>query len=93
MGAGARVRPRASRSFGARGIGTDDVVAVALPRGVDLVVTLLAALDAGAAYLPIDPADVGRSGSWGMPGPAAPTGLNQPKPRRSDGAATQEEEK
>ena len=41
----------------------------------------------------VGPADVGRSGSWGMPGPAAPTGLNQPKPRRSDGAATQEEAK
>ncbi|GAA4918265.1 amino acid adenylation domain-containing protein [Actinomycetospora succinea] len=45
---------RTARALRARGIGTDDVVAVALPRGVDLVVTLLAALDAGAAYLPLD---------------------------------------
>ncbi|MDD7940431.1 amino acid adenylation domain-containing protein [Actinomycetospora lutea] len=45
---------RTARALRARGIGTDDVVAVALPRSVDLVVTLLAALDAGAAYLPLD---------------------------------------
>lgn len=45
---------RTARALQARGIGPDDVVAVALPRSVDLVVTLLAALDAGAAYLPLD---------------------------------------
>ncbi|WP_410664996.1 amino acid adenylation domain-containing protein [Amycolatopsis sp. lyj-84] len=39
----------------AEGVRPGDLVAVALPRGVDLVVTLLAVLEAGAAYLPLDP--------------------------------------
>ena len=37
------------------GIGPENIVAVAIPRSVETVVSLLAILKAGAAYLPLDP--------------------------------------
>ncbi|MFB7474170.1 non-ribosomal peptide synthase/polyketide synthase [Kitasatospora sp. NPDC056184] len=46
---------RLARLLAARGIGPDRLVAVALPRTTELLVTLLAVLKSGGGYLPIDP--------------------------------------
>ncbi|NEE54346.1 AMP-binding protein, partial [Streptomyces sp. SID8455] len=46
---------RMARLLLARGVKPGDFVAVALPRGTDLIVALLGTLKAGAGYLPIDP--------------------------------------
>jgi len=51
------VRRQASalaRKFAATGVATGDIVAIALPRSVRLVIALIAAQEAGAAYLPLD---------------------------------------
>ncbi|GGO96642.1 hypothetical protein GCM10012280_56610 [Wenjunlia tyrosinilytica] len=45
---------RLARLLISRSIGSGQVVVVALPRSVDMVVAVLAVLKAGAAYLPID---------------------------------------
>ncbi|MFF8727222.1 amino acid adenylation domain-containing protein [Streptomyces sp. NPDC015171] len=46
---------RLARHLVAAGVGPDRVVAVMLPRSTDLLVTLLAVLKAGGAYLALDP--------------------------------------
>ncbi|MFF7665984.1 AMP-binding protein, partial [Streptomyces canus] len=46
---------RLARTLVARGARPETLVALALPRGTDLVVALLAVLKSGAAYVPLDP--------------------------------------
>ncbi|MGW2130386.1 amino acid adenylation domain-containing protein [Streptomyces coelicoflavus] len=46
---------RLAHVLAARGVGAEDLVAVALPRTDAMVVALLAVLKSGAAYVPIDP--------------------------------------
>ncbi|MDT9687282.1 amino acid adenylation domain-containing protein [Streptomyces sp. P9(2023)] len=51
---------RLARLLAAHGVGAESVVGVAVPRSVDMVATVLAALKLGAAFLPLDlvhPAD------------------------------------
>ncbi|MFI6078145.1 amino acid adenylation domain-containing protein [Actinoplanes sp. NPDC051343] len=47
---------RLARYLAAHDVGTDDIVAISLPRTPDAIVAILGVLKSGAAYLPIDPA-------------------------------------
>ncbi|QLH25738.1 amino acid adenylation domain-containing protein [Streptomyces sp. Rer75] len=47
---------RLARALVARGAGPGRLVALALPRGADLVTAILAVLKSGAGYVPLDPA-------------------------------------
>ena len=47
---------RIARQLRAQGVRRDTIVAVCLPRGIDLIAAVLGALKSGGAYLPLDPA-------------------------------------
>ncbi|WP_227982635.1 non-ribosomal peptide synthase/polyketide synthase [Nocardia spumae] len=58
-----------------RGVGPENVVAVALPRSYDLIVAVSAIAAAGGAYLPLDPAHPAERIAYMLTDPAAVQGI------------------
>src|ERR1700743_2144674 len=54
------------------GIGPEDIVAIAVPRSVEMMVCLLGVLKAGAAYLPLDPEYPSERLEWMLEDASAP---------------------
>ncbi|HEX4953895.1 MAG TPA: amino acid adenylation domain-containing protein [Thermoanaerobaculia bacterium] len=65
---------RLAWELAARGVGPERLVAIALPRGFDMLVAVLGVLKAGGAYLPLDPSYPRERLSW-MLEDARPTAL------------------
>ncbi|RME99827.1 MAG: amino acid adenylation domain-containing protein, partial [Chloroflexi bacterium] len=63
---------RLAANLRARGVGPEVVVGVCLPRSCDAVVSMLAVLKAGGAYLPLDPAHPELRRVWMLNDAAAP---------------------
>ncbi|WP_051834134.1 non-ribosomal peptide synthetase [Streptomyces sp. NRRL S-646] len=61
-----------------RGVGPESVVGVCLQRGVELVVSHLAVLKAGGAYLALDPADPGERLAYTIENAGAAVVLSEP---------------
>jgi amino acid adenylation domain-containing protein len=71
----------------ARGVGPETVVAIRMRRGPGALVAILAVLEAGGAYLPLDPAYPGERLAW----MAADAGARLVLDERSEAAAEEQE--